>query len=208
MDNSEVQNPDSLPTADESDTTQLRRLNESSAIEVESAVDQFGHSLDAANFQFFDPRNISSERVAGGIFTGIVGIAALVGAITLYFGIGLGWVLYATCAAAVFCFAILFYFTICWPAVEHRHRHWRLTDVGLEVRHGVWWKHMHAIPWARVQHADVSQGPIQRAYGVGTLTVHTAGTSNSSVNLAGLSHETAIGLRDDIIRQRATGDVV
>jgi len=28
------------------------------------------------------------------------------------------------------------------------------------------------------------------------------------VNLAGLSHETAIELRDEIIRQRAAGDVV
>ena len=67
---------------------------------------------------------------------------------------------------------------------------------------------MQAVPWARVQHADVSQGPIQRMYGVGTLTIHTAGTSNSSVNLAGLSHELAISLRDKIIRQRASGDVV
>ena len=160
------------------------------------------------DFQSFDPRNISAERMSGGIFAGIVGIAAIVGVVILFLGVGWGWIFISTLAAAIFCYAILFYFTIFWPAVEHRHRHWRLTDVGLEVCHGVWWKHMQAIPWARVQHADVSQGPIQRMYGVGTLTVHTAGTSNSSVNLAGLSHETAIQLRDEIIRQRASGDVV
>ena len=159
-------------------------------------------------FQHFDPRNISVEKIAGGIFTGIVGIAALVAAVVLYFAYGLGWIFYCSLAAALFCYVILFYFTIFWPSVEHRHRRWRLTDVGLEVRHGVWWKHMQAIPWARVQHADVSQGPVQRMYGVGTLTVHTAGTSNSSVNLGGLSHEVAIELRDEIIRQRASGDVV
>jgi len=159
-------------------------------------------------FQPFDPRNVSVERMAGGIFTSVIGVAALVGVVVLFFVIGFGVTFFAILAAAVVCFAMLVYFTIFWPAVEHRHRRWRLTDVGLEVKHGVWWKHMQAIPWARVQHADVSQGPIQRMHGVGTLTVHTAGTSNSSVNLGGLSHEVAIELRDQIIRQRASGDVV
>lgn len=159
-------------------------------------------------FQLFDQRNISVEKVAGSIFTSILGIAIIVGALFLFFAVGLGWLFNTCVAVTAILFALVIYFTIIWPSVEHRHRSWRLTDIGLELRHGVWWKHMQAVPWARVQHADVSQGPIQRMYGVGTLTIHTAGTSNSSVNLAGLSHEVAISLRDKIIRQRASGDVV
>jgi len=121
---------------------------------------------------------------------------------------GLGWLFYICLAVGAILYLLLLWYTIFWPAIEHRNRSWRLTDVGLELRHGVWWKHMHAVPWSRVQHADVTQGPLQRMYGVGTLTVHTAGTANSSVNLSGLSHEVAIQLRDEIIRQRAMGDVV
>jgi membrane protein YdbS with pleckstrin-like domain len=162
----------------------------------------------AHGFHDFDARNVAVERIAGLIFTGVVVFGAIVGIILLFMGVGLGWIFYGLLTAAIIVIAVLLWSTIVWPGIEHRHRSWRLTDVGLEVRHGVWWKHMQAIPWARVQHADVSQGPLQRMYSVGTLTVHTAGTSNSSVNLAGLSHEVAIELRDEIIRQRTVGDVV
>jgi membrane protein YdbS with pleckstrin-like domain len=159
-------------------------------------------------FQSFDPGNISAERIAGLIFAGIVGIAMVAGLIALFFSFGFDWVSYTGAGVASVLFLLLLWYTIFWPSIEHRHRSWRLSDVGLELRHGVWWKHMHAVPWARVQHADVTQGPIQRMYGVGTLTVHTAGTANSSVNLGGLSHHVAIKLRDEIIRQRTQGDVV
>lgn len=164
--------------------------------------------LNEDGFQRFDPRNISAERTSGLIFTAVVGIGMLVGMTALFFSIGLGWIVYACLAAAALLLVLLLWYTTCWPSVEHRHRSWRLSDVGIELRHGVWWKHRHAIPWARVQHADVTQGPLQRMYGVGTLTVHTAGTANSSVNLGGLSHQVAIDLRDEIIRQRTQGDVV
>ena len=163
---------------------------------------------DDSEFKPFDPQNVSAEKVAGSIFVGIVGVAAIVGAVVLYFSVGAGWIFLSCLAVGLLLFGFLCYYAFFWPSVEHRHRWWRLTEVGLEVRRGVWWKHTHAIPWARVQHADVSQGPLQRMYGVGTLTVHTAGTSNSSVNLGGLSHDVAIEIRDEIIRQRAAGDVV
>ena len=64
------------------------------------------------------------------------------------------------------------------------------------------------VPLGRVQHADVSQGPIQRSFGLGTLIIHTAGTQNSSVVLSGLSQTTAIELRDQIISQKRGNDVV
>lgn len=161
-----------------------------------------------SDFEAFDPRNISRERTSSLIFTAIVAIGLLVGAGFLYFSIGFNWLVQIGIAVAALLVLALAWFSIYWPVVDHRHRNWRLSEIGLEFHHGVWWKHRQAIPWARVQHADVSQGPLERLFGVGTLTVHTAGTSNSSVNLTGLSHERALEIRDEIIRQRATEDVV
>jgi len=171
-------------------------------------VDSETSAATTATFNLFDPRNISVEKTSGGIFTGVVGLGLIVGGLFVYFSLGWDWPLWICLAIALPLYAGLFWFTFFWPAIEHRHRGWCLTDVGLEFRHGVWFKHRHAIPWARVQHSDVSQGPLQRMYGIGTLTVHTAGTSNSSVNLAGLSHELAIELRDEILKQRAREDAV
>lgn len=54
------------------------------------------------------------------------------------------------------------------------------------------------VPFARVQHIDVSRGPIERAFGVATLTLHTAGSYNSTVALPGLAFEDAGSIREEI----------
>jgi membrane protein YdbS with pleckstrin-like domain len=116
------------------------------------------------------------------------------------------WLLaYGGCFAFAVVISILM---VVWPAIEHRHTWWRLNEDGLEIRRGVFWKHQICVPLARVQHADVLQGPLQRRHQLGSLTVNTAGTQNASVALIGLSHETAVELRDQLIRQGKTRHVV
>jgi len=68
----------------------------------------------------------------------------------------------------------------------------------LHVRQGIWLQNRTIVPFGRVQHIDVSQGPIERRYGVGTLTLHTAGTRSSAVTLPGLDLEQAERMRDEI----------
>jgi membrane protein YdbS with pleckstrin-like domain len=53
---------------------------------------------------------------------------------------------------------------------------------GLEIRRGVFWRSVVNVPRSRVQHTDVSQGPLERSYGLGTLIVYTAGTDHAQVN--------------------------
>jgi membrane protein YdbS with pleckstrin-like domain len=52
-----------------------------------------------------------------------------------------------------------------------------------------------------VQHIDVTQGPLQRSYDVGTLVLFTAGTAHSRVTLPGLAYPTALALRDRLLPQ-------
>ena len=54
------------------------------------------------------------------------------------------------------------------------------------------------VPFGRIQHIDLDQGPIQRRYDLATLTVHTAGNHNSTVSLPGLLHEDAMAMREQI----------
>lgn len=68
----------------------------------------------------------------------------------------------------------------------------------LEVAHGVWTQVGTVVPYGRVQHIDVSQGPIERAFGVARLVLHTAGTAHSEVVLPGLSRDRAEAMRDRI----------
>lgn len=68
----------------------------------------------------------------------------------------------------------------------------------LMLAHGVMTRMETVVPLFRVQHIDIGQGPIERAFGVNRLILHTAGTQHSKVELPGLSRETAERLRDEI----------
>ena len=59
------------------------------------------------------------------------------------------------------------------------------------------------MPRSRIQHTDVTQGPYERRFGLATLVVYTAGTENASITIEGLSHETALAVRDALL---ARGD--
>ena len=64
---------------------------------------------------------------------------------------------------------------------------WAWTGKELHVASG-WLARRHPIvPAARVQHIDVTQGPVERMFGVATLVLHTAGTANSQVDLPGIT---------------------
>jgi membrane protein YdbS with pleckstrin-like domain len=159
-------------------------------------------------FWYLDPRNVRLERIGGLIFSTVVMVAFMIGLGILWLNIGLTAIWFGVAAGAtllvVFSFAMAFY----WPAVAHRHASWRLDEEGFEIRRGVWWRRQITIPLGRVQFAEVSQGPLQRLFELGTLTIHTAGTQNASVGLEGLAYSVAKSIRDQIIPQRKDEHVV
>jgi uncharacterized protein len=82
---------------------------------------------------------------------------------------------------------------------------YRLTEKLLQVVRG-WLFHVDTVvPLVRVQHIDVTRGPVEKLFGVATLVVHTAGTHNSIVTLPGLAPERAAQIRD-IIREHVRTD--
>lgn len=85
-------------------------------------------------------------------------------------------------------------------APPRRFAHWgfALDERELHVAHG-WLTRVHTIvPIGRVQHIDLTQGPIERGCGVATLVLHTAGTDHSLVTVPGLAREQAEAVRDRI----------
>ena len=90
-----------------------------------------------------------------------------------------------------------------WPAIAYRHAFYRVDDLGIEIRRGVYFREVINVPRSRVQHTDVSQGPLERRFGLGTLVIHTAGTANSEVTLTGLEHALAGRIRDHLLPRDA-----
>jgi membrane protein YdbS with pleckstrin-like domain len=93
------------------------------------------------------------------------------------------------------------WYSYAWPPLEHRHTSYVLDEDGIEIRSGVVWRAVTNVPRSRVQHIDVSQGPLERAYGLGRLVIYTAGTEHSRVDLPGLNHDVAFELRNHLLPQ-------
>ncbi len=91
------------------------------------------------------------------------------------------------------------------PARIYRRLGYRLTERLLQVVRG-WMFHTDTIvPYVRVQHLDVTRGPVDKLFGTATLVIHTAGTHNSIVTVPGLAPERASEIRD-VIREHVRTD--
>lgn len=93
------------------------------------------------------------------------------------------------------------------PARFHSRVVIALDDRAVVYERGYYIRRLTVIPRSRLQYADVSQGPIERALGLGTLIVYTAGLVHGRVAIDGLTHLRALELRDALVAD-ARPDVV
>ena len=101
---------------------------------------------------------------------------------------------------------LLVYPVLIGPSRRYRAWGYAIDREDLRIASGVWTRSETLLPLSRVQHLDVSQGPLERAFGVCRLVLHTAGTMYSRVVLPGLARSTAEAMRDEIrarIREEA-----
>jgi len=151
---------------------------------------------------------LTLRRISHWIVAGVFGPVLLVGVLITFWLGSLSPL--ARIAAATITFGLLVllgWWAHFWPAIDYRHRTWRLDERGLQVRRGVIWRIVVDVPRTRVQHTDVNQGPLERRLGLAHLVVHTAGTIGAMVGLDGLAHETASRIRDHLVKTER-GDAV
>lgn len=88
-----------------------------------------------------------------------------------------------------------------WAGVDHARWRWRLSKDLFEVRHGVLVHRSYMVPRSRIQNVTTKAGPLQRRFGLITLTVHTAGARTRSVSVEdiGVDKASAIRRRLDLV---------
>ena len=84
------------------------------------------------------------------------------------------------------------------PMRQYRSWSYLLSDDRLQVKRGLLFRADTVVPFGRVQHIDVNQGPLERSRDLAALTLYTAGTHNASVTLPGLPHAQALAMREAI----------
>ena len=155
------------------------------------------------------PNVIPLQQVTGGIFAAVIAAGSLLGVL---FNLlrdadvsGARWILVP--AAWLLFVLFLAWHSYRWPPRAYQHTFYRVDDQGIEIRKGVYWRVVINVPRSRVQHIDVSQGPVERRYGLGTLVIYTAGTEHAKVELEGLEHGRALRIREHLLPSGASDAV-
>ena len=154
-----------------------------------------------------DPRWIAVERIRAAIGLIVLATGSFVGVLSAWAANGtlaIGLVLLPLWLILI---GALAWWLQRWPAIAHRHMSYRVDEDGLEIHRGVYWRTVTNVARSRIQHTDVSQGPVERRYGLGTLVVYTAGTAHAEVKLPGLEYGFAQRVRTHLL-PRDHGDAV
>ncbi len=154
-----------------------------------------------------DPRSVTLARIVSWITSAAVALGTFLALLLVLFLapllvwakalIALAWVLFVLALA---------WLAHRWPEIAHRYASYKVDAQGIEIRRGVIWRSVVNVPRSRLQHTDVSQGPLERAHGLGTLVLYTAGTHHARVDLHGLDHATALRIREHLLAASARED--
>lgn len=85
------------------------------------------------------------------------------------------------------------------PALRYRRFRFSLQGSRLWIRSGVLFHREKSIPLTRIQHVDVSRGPLERMFGLASVTVFTAGGRSATAQIPGLEPERADALRLELL---------
>ncbi|MGW6198597.1 PH domain-containing protein [Kribbella sp. NPDC055110] len=133
------------------------------------------------------PKLATLRRLNAAIVAGLAAIAALV-----VLGLTLSW-LYGVLAVVVIALVLGW----AWVLIGRNQRSWKYAEREdeLMVSHGVMFRELVVVPYGRMQFVDVTAGPLERAYGMATVELHTA-TPATDAKIPGLHPDEAGRLRD------------
>lgn len=154
--------------------------------EPPAVVDALQPWPDTVAWRAVSPKLITVELI-GRTAVNLIGLAALL----------VGWIL-ARHWLWLFAMAVVVVFAI-WRAVVtvRAVKAWGYAerDNDLLVKHGLFVRRLSIVPYARMQYVDVTAGPLERAFHLATVQLHTAAAA-SDARVPGLPPEEAARLRD------------
>lgn len=94
---------------------------------------------------------------------------------------------------------LIIFYVVWYPARAYRAWGYRMDGKVIEARRGVIFHSRHLLPLNRLQHVDIHRGPIERAHGLSSLLLHTAGSQAATLVIPGLDEKEAQRLRDYLV---------
>ena len=89
-----------------------------------------------------------------------------------------------------------------WPWIGRRVKSWGYSERAddLVVGSGIWFRRIIVVPYGRLQFVDVKAGPLDRAFGLVSVQLHTAAATTDAA-IPGLAPDVAGALRDRLAAQ-------
>ncbi|HEY0618733.1 MAG TPA: PH domain-containing protein [Kribbella sp.] len=133
------------------------------------------------------PKLATLRRLNAAIAGGLLVIAALI-----VLGVTAGWP-YGVLALVL----VGLGYGWAWVLIGRNQKSWKYAEREDEllVSHGVMFRQLVVVPYGRMQFVDVAAGPLERAFGLSTVELHTA-TPATDAKIPGLHPDEAARLRD------------
>lgn len=137
---------------------------------------------------------ISPRYVTQQVLFGVLTLAVLIAATTIL-GLRFGWWWLWVVGGALIVLELI---SLAILPRQARALGYMLRDDDVVFRRGILWQRFIAVPYGRLQLVDISQGPIDRAFGIAKLKMVTA-AATTNVSIDGLTYEGSVALRDTLI---------
>ena len=163
-----------------------------------TVLDQPAPAPAEAPVQRLDPRAVTLWRVTGALWWALWTFCMIIpwllwkwplSLMAPVAALGIGWILWV-------------------PEASWRHWSYQVGDVDVRVMHGWWTRRVAVVLHSRIQHVDTRQGPVERALGLATVVIYTAGSVGAMVGIPGLAEGEAEALRDRLAHLSGTDDAV
>ena len=154
----------------------------------------------AYEWQRLSPRYVSMRRLLAAVGPPLLMTipAVLIGVLS-----GKWWISGLCWAAGVVYAAIRFW----WGGRSWRSWGYVEREDDLYITHGVLFRSLVAVPYGRMQLVEVESGPVERVFGLATVTLKTA-SPHTDAHIPGLAPDEAARLRDrltELGESRASG---
>jgi membrane protein YdbS with pleckstrin-like domain len=87
--------------------------------------------------------------------------------------------------------------------IGFRNKAWALRDKDIVFRKGWLFQSTHIIPFIKIQHCVVRSGPLERRFGLASIWLMTAASTDLDIGIRGLKKETAENLKEWIAEKTA-----
>lgn len=96
-------------------------------------------------------------------------------------------------------FGLFIIYTLLMSYYNYKLRGYALRENDIIYKKGVLFQSITTIPFNRVQHCEISQGPIDRLFELNSLLIYTAGGQGSDIKIVGLESTEASQLKEYIV---------